>query len=43
MVYKFFDKKFTWGSDFKSAIKQNQHSLDLATQQLAEKLHKPII
>ena len=34
MVYKFFDKR-SKHSSFKSAIKQNE--------QLAEKLHKPII
>ena len=46
MVYKFFDKK-SKGSGVnthaKDKIKQNQRSLDLATHQLAEELHKPII
>ena len=42
-VYKYFDKKSAKGSGFKSAIKQNQRPLNLATQQLAEELHKPII
>ena len=40
MVYKCFDKK-TLGSGVES-IPQNQRSLDLAMQQLAEELHKPI-
>ena len=50
MVYIFFDTtsaslvdKSAKDSGFKSAIKQNQRLLDLATQQLAEKLTKPII
>ena len=33
MIWKFFDKKFSWRSGF--SIKQNQH--------IAEELHKPII
>ena len=41
MVYEFFDKK-TAGSVIKSRP-QNEHLLDLAMQQLAEELHKPII
>ena len=46
MVYKFFDKKSkesgvnTHAND---KIKENQRPLDLATHQLAEELHKPII
>ena len=46
MVYKFFDKKSTGSGVNMHAnykIKQNQRSLDLATHQLAEELHKPII
>ena len=42
MVYKFFDKK-SKRSGVNDKIKQNQHPLDLATHQLAEELHKPII
>ena len=42
MGYKFFDKK-SKGSGVNDNIKQNQRPLDLATHQLAEKLHKPII
>ena len=42
MGYKFFDKK-SKGSGINDKIKQNQRPLDLATHQLAEKLHKPII
>ena len=46
MVYKFFDEK-SKGSGVNTRandkIKQNQRSLDLATHQLAEELHKPII
>ena len=46
MVYKFFDEKAK-GSGVNTRandkIKQNQRSLDLATHQLAEELHKPII
>ena len=38
MVYKSVKS-----SGFKSAIKENQRPLDLATQQLAQELHKPII
>ena len=41
MVYKFFNKKAA-GSSIKS-MPQNQQSLDLSMQQLAEELHKPII
>ena len=40
MVYKFFDKK-TSGRGVKYML--NEYSLDLAMQQLAEQLHKPII
>ena len=46
MVYKFFDKKLKGSgvnTHAKDKIKQNQRSLDLATHQLAEELHKPII
>ena len=35
MLYKYFDKKSSSGSSFKSSIKQNE--------QLVEKIHKPII
>ena len=46
MVYKFFDKKSA-GSGVNmhanNKIKQNQCPSDLATHQLAEELHKPII
>ena len=42
MGYKFFDKK-SKGSGVNDNIKQNQRPLDLATHQLAEKPHKPII
>ena len=42
MVYTFFDKKLI-GSGVNDKTKQNQRSLDLATHQLAEELHKPII
>ena len=35
--------KKTSGSGANNKIKQNQRPLDLATQQLAEKLRKPII
>ena len=46
MVYKSFDKKSS-GSGVNmpanNKIKQNQRTLDLATDQLAEELHKPII
>ena len=41
MVYKFFDKK-TSGGGIKS-MPQNKRPLNLAMQQLAEELHKPII
>ena len=46
MVYNFLDKKSTGSgvnmyANYK--IKQNECSLDLATHQLAEELHKPII
>ena len=45
MVYNFFDKKSAGSSITKpaNAIKQNRCTLDLDTQQIAEKLHKPII
>ena len=54
MVYRFFDKKWDgFGVNTQAnpgprtyangKIKQNQRSLDLAAQQLAEVLHKPII
>ena len=42
MVYKCFDKK-SKGSGVIDKIKQNQSPLDLATHQLPEELHKPII
>ena len=42
MVYKFFDKK-SKGAGVNNKIKQNQRRIDLATHQLAEELHKPII
>ena len=46
MVYKFFDKN-SKGSGVNThannKIKQNQRTLHLATHQLAEELHKPII
>ena len=42
MVYKFFDKKAKV-SGVNDKIKQNERPLDLATHQLAEELHKPII
>ena len=46
MVYKFFDKN-SKGSGVNThannKIKQNQRTLHLATHQLAEQLHKPII
>ena len=41
MVYKFFDKKFAGsGVNMHANI---EHPLDLATQKMAEELHKPII
>ena len=52
MVYKFFDKKSASGSSittlannsaFNNEIEQNRLLLELATQQLTEELHKPII
>ena len=46
MVYKFFDKNFAGSCDNmheNNKIKQSQRRLDLASQKLAEKLHKPII
>ena len=42
MVYKFFDKK-SKGAGVNNKIKKNQRRIDLATHQLAEELHKPII
>ena len=42
MVYKFFDKK-TSASSIKNENISNKHPLDLATRELAEELHKPII
>ena len=41
LVYKFFDKKSA-GSGVNTHA-NNAHPLDLATQKLAEELHKPII
>ena len=43
MVYKFFDKKSTGSGIANNQIKQNRRPLVLATVQLAEELHKPII
>ena len=46
MVYKLFDRTSVDSGvnmHAKNKIKQNQHPLDLATHQLAEELHKPII
>ena len=42
MVYNLFDKT-SKGSGINDKITQNQRPLDLATHQLAEELHKPII
>ena len=41
IVYKFFDKKSAVSSV--NTHENNEHPLDLATQKLAEELHKPII
>ena len=41
MVYTLFDKK-TSGSGV-NTHKSNEHPLGLATQELAEALHKPIV
>ena len=46
MVYKYFDKKLKGsGVNMRTndKIKQNQRPLEMATHQLAEELHKPII
>ena len=43
MVYKFFDKNSKGHGVANKEIKQNRRSLDLATLQLDEELHKPII
>ena len=43
MVYKFFDKNSKGRRVANKEIKQNRRSLDLATLQLDEELHKPII
>ena len=43
MVYEFFDKKSASVSGVKNKIEQNQRPLDLATQAIADELHKPII
>ena len=50
MVYKFFDEKSAGSgivnnnnNDDNNDIKQNRRPLDLATLQLANELHKPII
>ena len=43
MVYKFFDKKSKGGGVANSKVKQNRRPLELATLQLAEESHKPII
>ena len=42
MVYKLFDKKSVSGSGV-TTLANNQRYLDLATQQLAKELLKPII
>ena len=42
MVYKFFDKK-TSGGTVKNENISNKGLLDLATQELAEELHRQII
>ena len=42
MAYKFFDKEST-GSGVNTPADNNERPLDLATQKLAEELHKPII
>ena len=42
MVYEFFDKKSATGRGV-TTLANNQPYLELATQQLAEKLHTPII
>ena len=42
MVYKFFDKK-TSVNGIKNENISNKHHLDLATRELAEEWHKPII
>ena len=39
MVYNFFNKK-SKGSSINDKISQNQHPIDLATHQLAKKLHR---
>ena len=43
MVYKFFDKKSKGGGVANNKVKQNRRPLELATLQLAEESHKPII
>ena len=42
IVFKFFDKE-TSGSGIKNENVTNKHPLNLATTELAEELHKPII
>ena len=42
-VYKFFDKKSKEGGVANNKVKQNRRPFDLASLQLAEELHKPII
>ena len=43
VVYKFFDKKSKEGAVANNKVKQNRRPFDLASLQLAEELHKPII
>ena len=43
MVYKFFDKKSKGSGVANNKVKQNRRPLELATLELAEELHKPII
>ena len=43
VVYKFFDKKSKEGGVANNKVKQNRRPFDLASLQLAEELHKPII
>ena len=43
MVYKFFDKKSKGSGVANNKVKQNRRPLELATLELTEELHKPII
>ena len=43
VVYKFFDKKSKEGGVANNKVKQSRRPFDLASLQLAEELHKPII